>query len=80
MFCNARPAPVLNNSEFKAVCITIRYTGLCSLLPVPSCLFPVPRSAVPCSLKSRNLYLTELQTAVSFQCRRVNQASTTKKS
>ncbi|WP_424102585.1 hypothetical protein [Moorena producens] len=58
MFCNPRPAPVLNNSEFKAVCITIRYTGLFSLLPVPCCLFPVACSLlpVPCCLFRCSLF------------------------
>ncbi|WP_293117534.1 hypothetical protein [Moorena sp. SIO4G3] len=37
-----------------------------SLFPLSSFLLSIPYSLfpVPCSLKSRNLYLTELQTAV----------------
>ncbi|NEO36340.1 MAG: hypothetical protein F6J90_08415 [Moorea sp. SIOASIH] len=42
----------------------MRYKNLFSLLPIPCLLLtaycfliPVPRSAVPCSLKPRNLYL-----------------------
>ncbi|WAN69100.1 hypothetical protein BJP36_42835 [Moorena producens JHB] len=43
----------------------MRYTGFfpCSLFSVPCSLFSVPCSAVPCSLKPRNLYLTQLKTA-----------------
>ncbi|NEO41746.1 MAG: hypothetical protein F6J90_37655 [Moorea sp. SIOASIH] len=39
----------------------MRYTGFfpCSLFPVASSLFPVP-----CSLKPRTLYLTQLKTAI----------------
>ncbi|NEP29743.1 MAG: hypothetical protein F6K49_50530 [Moorea sp. SIO3I6] len=52
--------------QLSAFFITIRYTGLFSLLPTPYSLLPTPCSLfpAPCSLKAYNLYLTKFKTAI----------------
>nr|WP_229415193.1 nuclear transport factor 2 family protein [Moorena bouillonii] len=52
--------------QLSAFFITIRYTGLFSLLPTPYSLLPTPCSLLPapCSLKAYNLYLTKFKTAI----------------
>ncbi|WP_424096799.1 hypothetical protein [Moorena producens] len=56
-------------NNYKVHIIFSLFPAPCSLLPVPDSLLPAPCSLLPapCSLlPQKNLYLTELQTALCF--------------